>query len=79
MSRDIDKNLFIVPSMPRFYQQILSGIGTYQELGNRIIRQIKAAHAFRQVERVSELARVLINIPVKKYQLIAQYYLVWCQ
>jgi tetratricopeptide (TPR) repeat protein len=79
MSKQTDKSLFIVPSMPGFYQQLLSGIGSYQELGNRIIRQIKAAHAFRQVERVSELARVLINIPVKEYQLIVQYYLVWCK
>jgi hypothetical protein len=79
MSKQTDKSLFIVPSMPGFYQQILSGVGSYQELGNRTIRRIKAAHAFRQVELVSELSRVLINIPIKELQLVGQYYLVWCQ
>jgi hypothetical protein len=57
----------------------LSGVVSYQELGNRIIRQIKAAHAFRQVGPVRELSRILSNIPIKEYQLIAQYYLVWCE
>jgi tetratricopeptide (TPR) repeat protein len=78
MSRDTDKNLFIVPSMPRFYQQLLSGIGSYQELGNRIIGQIKVAHAFRQIERVRELSELLINYPIKEYRLIGHYYIVWC-
>jgi tetratricopeptide (TPR) repeat protein len=78
MSRDTDKNLFIVPSMPGFYQQLLRGIESYQELGNRIIRQIKAAHAFRQVERVRELSRLLLNVPIKEYQLVGQYYQYWC-
>jgi tetratricopeptide (TPR) repeat protein len=79
MSKQTDKSLFIVPSMPRFYQQLLSGVESHQALGNRIIRQIKAAHAFRQVEHVKELARVLINNPIKEYRLIAQYYLVWSE
>jgi AraC-like DNA-binding protein len=42
------------------------------------VRQIKAAHAFRQVDQVRELARILSNIPIREYQLVAQYYLVWC-
>ena len=79
MSKDTDKSLFILSSMPRLYQHLLSGIGSYQELGNRIIAQIKAAHAFRQVEKVKELARILINIPIREFQLIAQYYLIWCK
>jgi tetratricopeptide (TPR) repeat protein len=78
MSKDIDKNLFIDSSMQRFYQQLLGGIGSYQELGNRIIRQIKAACAFRQVERVRELSEILINFPIKEYQLTGHYYIVWC-
>jgi tetratricopeptide (TPR) repeat protein len=78
MSRDTVKNLFIVPSMPRFYQQLLSGIGSYQELGNRIIGQIKTAHAFRQTEQVRELSKLLLNFPIKEYQLIGQYYVLWC-
>jgi tetratricopeptide (TPR) repeat protein len=79
MSRDTDNSLFIVFSMPRFYQQLLSGIASYEELGNRVIRRIKAAHAFRRVEQVRELSTLLLNIPIKEYQLIAQYYLVWCK
>jgi tetratricopeptide (TPR) repeat protein len=79
MSRDTVKNLFIVPSMRGFYQQLFTGIGSYQELGNRVIRQIKAAHAFRQIEQVRELSSLLLNFPIKEYQLIAQYYLYWCR
>src|ERR1044072_3282106 len=79
MSKDTDKSLFIFPSMPRLYQHLLAGYASYEALGSRIIQQIKAAHAFRQVEQVRELAGILINIPIKEYQLIAQYYLVWCK
>jgi hypothetical protein len=82
MSKQTDTNLFIVPPLAKhagFYQQLFTGIATYGELGNRILRRIKAAHAFRQVEQVRELAKILVNIPIKEYQLIAQYYLVWSQ
>jgi hypothetical protein len=83
MSRDTDKSFFITSPLANkyagLYQQLLSGVVSYKELGNRIIRRIKAAHAFRQVEQVRELSGTLINIPIKEYQLIAQYYLVWCQ
>jgi hypothetical protein len=79
MSKDTENSFFIVPSITRLYQQLFSGVANYQTLGNRIISQIKVAQAFRQVEQVCELARLLINLPIKEYQLIAQYYLVWCQ
>jgi hypothetical protein len=46
MSKDTDKNLFIVSSIPRLYQQLFTGIASYETIGSRIIRQIKAAHAF---------------------------------
>jgi tetratricopeptide (TPR) repeat protein len=78
MSKETAKNLFIVSSMPRLYQALLTGVGSYEALGNRIVKQIKTAHAFRQVEQVRELATVLCNIPIREYQLIGQYYLVWC-
>jgi len=65
--------------MPRLHQQLLAGVASYEALGNRIIERINVAHAFRQIEQVRELARILINIPIKEYQLIAQYYLVWCK
>jgi tetratricopeptide (TPR) repeat protein len=77
MSKQTDKSLFIVSSMSGLYQVLRSGIDTHKELGNRIIREIKAAHAFRQVEKVTELSQILVNSPIKEYQLIGQYYLAW--
>src|ERR1044071_7711683 len=79
MSKDTDKNRFIVSSMPRLYQHLFKGIASFEELGNRIIKKIRVAHAFRQSDVVKELTRILLNIPIKEYQLIAQYYLVWCR
>ena len=82
MSRDTDKSFFILSPLANkhagLYQQLLSGIVSYKELGNRIIKQIKAAHAFRQIDKVRELSRLLLNFPIKEYQLIGQYYLIWC-
>ena len=77
MSKQTDRSLFIVSSVPRLYQAFLGGITSYKDLGNRIIKEIKAAQAFRQVERVAELSQILVNNPIKEYQLIGQYYLVW--
>src|SRR5215216_416968 len=79
MSNEIESSFFIDSSMRRFYQHLLSGIATYKELGNRVIKEIRAAYAFRQTDKVRELARLLLNFPIKEYQLIAQYYLVWCR
>lgn len=79
MSKDTVNSLFIVSSMRRFYQHLFSGIAIYEELGSRVIKQIKMAHAFRQTDKVRELSRILLNIPIKECQLIAQYYLVWCR
>jgi tetratricopeptide (TPR) repeat protein len=78
MSEQIKKSLLIVSSLPRFYQELVNRTVSYQQLGNSIIKAIKAARAFRRVEQVSELSRILINIPIREFQLIAQYYLVWC-
>src|SRR5436305_9388485 len=74
MSKETARNLFIVSSMPALYQQLLRGISNYEQLAARILRQIKAAHAFRQTERVKELSRILIKVPIKENQLIGQYY-----
>ena len=77
MSKQTDKSLFIVSSLPGLYQALLSGIEDYKDLGNRIIKAIKLAQSFRQVEKVVELSQILVNNPIKEYQLIGQYYLVW--
>jgi hypothetical protein len=78
MSDTTATNLFIVSSTPRFYQRLLSGVASHSALGNRILREVKAAHAVRQVDTVRELASILINNPIREFQLIAEYYLVWC-
>ena len=78
MSRDTDKNFFIVSSVPQFYQYLLKGVANFEELGNHVIKQIKAAHAFREVEQVRGLSSLLLSIPIKEYQLIGRYYLHWC-
>ena len=78
MSKETANSLFMVSSRPRLYQTLLTGVGSYAALGNRIVKQIKMAQAFRLVEQVRELAMFLSHIPIKEYQLIGQYYLVWC-
>ena len=79
MSKQAPISRLIAPSLPALYQHILSGPASYQDLGNRVLQQIRTAHAFRQVEEVRELAGLLINNPIREFQLIAQYYLVWCK
>ena len=77
MSKQTDKNLLIVSSLPGLYQALLSGIRDYNELGRRVVEAARLAQAFRQVEKVVELSQLLVNNPIKEYQLIGQYYLAW--
>ena len=77
MSKQTDKNLLIVSSLPGLYQALLSGITDYNELGNRIVEAARLAQAFRRVDKVVELGQLLVNNPIKEYQLIGQYYLAW--
>jgi hypothetical protein len=76
MSKQTDKTLFIVSSLSGLYQALLSGVESYKDLGNRIVEAIKLAQSFRQVKKVVELSQILVNIPIREYQLIGQYYLV---
>ncbi|HVG22386.1 MAG TPA: hypothetical protein VNI02_25330 [Blastocatellia bacterium] len=81
MSKQTDRTFFINPPLVKaaeFYQHLSQGIRNYENLGNRIVGKIKAAHAFRQVDIVRELSSILINLPIREYQLIGQYYLAWC-
>ena len=81
MSVKVATNRFIHSPLKRyaeFYQQLLSNISGFQELGNRLVRAAEIAHAFREVEKVEELGLLLSNLPLKEYQLIGQYYLGWC-
>ena len=58
-----------------FYQQLLNGVVTYRQLGNKLIQSAEQANAFRQLDRVRELAEILIGLPIKEYQHIGQYFL----
>jgi hypothetical protein len=80
MSKQIDKSLFIVsPLHAQFYQQLLSAPVGFHELGTRLVRLAERSYIFRRVERVEETAKLLINLPIRQYQLIGQYYLAWCE
>jgi hypothetical protein len=78
MSKDTDKSLFILSPLAKyteFYQQLLRGVISYQQLGNRLIRLAEQANAFRQLDQVKELAGLVIGLPIKDYQHVGQYYL----
>ena len=80
MSNKTDDNLFIFSSLTRkyaggFYQELLKGIGSYEQLGKRLIHLAEQAHAFRQFDKVQEIGQLLSNIPVKGYQSIGYYFL----
>lgn len=79
MSKHIDNSRFMVSPLVSesigFYQEILRGLGSNHQLGKRLIQLAEQAHAFRQFDRVKELAQVLINVPIKTYQAIGHYYL----
>src|SRR5581483_3640189 len=79
MSKHTAESFFILPpsevNSAELYQALLRGIGSYQQLGNRLIRLAEQAHAFRQFGRVGEYGRILVNIPIKSYQAIGHYFL----
>ena len=54
---------------------MLSGLLSFQQLGNRLIQLAEQAHAFRQFDKVKELGQLLSNIPIKNYQAIGYYFL----
>ena len=57
------------------YQEVLSGLLSFQQLGNRFIQLAEQAHAFRQFGKVKELGQLLSNIPINHYQAIGHYFL----
>jgi hypothetical protein len=73
-------NRFIVsPLHAQFYQQLIGSSVGFHELGAKLVRYAEHCYIFRKVERAEETARLLINIPLRQYQLIGQYYLGWCE
>ena len=58
-----------------FYQDLLKGVLSYPQLGNRLIQLAERAHIFRQYEAVREYGQILANFPMKPYQAIGHYFL----
>ena len=82
MSTQIASSRLICSSFEQaagFYQELLSGITTYEELGARVLKHIRTAYSFCQVGQVRELSGILANSPVKEHRLIDRYYHVWCE
>lgn len=79
MSKQTAASLFILPpseaKSAELYQALLRGVGSYQQLGNRLIQLAEHAHAFRQFDRVREYGQILSNIPIKSFQAVGYYYL----
>ena len=79
MSDTTATNLFMyspfLSKYAEFYQGLLQGVASYQQLGNRLIQQGEQAHAFRQFDKVKEIGQFLSNIPIKDYQAIGHYFL----
>jgi hypothetical protein len=69
MSNKTAKTLFIFPPLATdyagLYQELLRGVASYQQLGDRLIRLGEQAHAFRQFDKVKEVGGLLSNIPIK--------------
>ena len=78
MSVKVASNRFIVPSIPRFYQQLFQSASDFQEVGKRLISLAENARVLRQMDQVEDVAQILSNIPLREYQLIGQYYLNVC-
>jgi len=79
MSKQIENSLFMLSpfglKQTGFYQDLLRGISSYGQLGNRLIQLAEQAHAFRQFDRIKEIGQILSNFPIKSYQAIGYYYL----
>ncbi|MFL6212770.1 MAG: hypothetical protein ACJ74J_02640 [Blastocatellia bacterium] len=79
MSKQTAASLFIYPlseaTSTELYQAMLRGIGSYQQLGERLIQQAEQAHAFRQFHKVGEYGQILSNIPIRNHQAAGHYFL----
>jgi tetratricopeptide (TPR) repeat protein len=79
MSKHIPNSLFIVSpfgtEQAGFYQDLLRGLSSYEQLANRLIQLAEQAHAFRQFDRVKEIGEILFNFPLKQYSSIGAYFL----
>jgi tetratricopeptide (TPR) repeat protein len=77
MSVQIAASRFIVPPKAisdGLYQQLLKGVLSYEQLGNKLIHLCEWARTFRQFDMISEYAFILSKLPSRKYQAVGQYY-----
>jgi tetratricopeptide (TPR) repeat protein len=58
----------------KFYQQLFSGVGSYQQLGDRLIQLAEQAHAFRRFDSLKEYGQLLSNTALNNYQAAGLYY-----
>ena len=82
MSIKLASSFFITSSLEWYaglYQQLIVGMSSFQELGNRVVKIAEQAQAFRQYDKVKEAAQILTNLPIKQYQTIGDYYLGLCE
>ena len=78
MSRQTESHLFISSPLAKYaglYQELLSGIGSFQHLGNRLVTLGKTAHAFRRFNAVREVGQTLSHFPIRDFQTIGHYFL----
>jgi tetratricopeptide (TPR) repeat protein len=79
MSKPTAANFFMQsPSLAKsaeLYQVLQLSIDSYQQFGNRLIQLAEQAHAFRQFDKITEMALMLSNIPIKDYQAVGNYFL----
>src|SRR4051794_9686858 len=79
MSKQIESNLFMfspfATKQAGFYQDLLKGVLSYPQLGNRLIHLAERVHSFRQFDKVKEYGQILANFPLKPYQAIGHYFL----
>jgi tetratricopeptide (TPR) repeat protein len=77
MSVKVANSRFISFSLQRFgelYQHLLSGISSFEELGNRLIKQADLARTMRRTDVLDEVVVMLTALPMQEHQLIGQYY-----
>jgi len=79
MSKPTAANFFmhspLLAKSAELYQVIQGSIDNYRQLGHRLIQLGEQAHAFRQFDKIKELALILSNFPIKDYQAVGNYFL----
>jgi len=76
MSKQTESTFFILSPLAKYaglYQGL--GIGSFQQLGNRLIIVGERAYAFRQFHLVREVGEGLSRLPFRDFQAVGHYFL----